>query len=48
MGVTYKEVVGRFVRVDRASFLHPLEKNQSPIRALLNRYEALEKATGVH
>jgi xylulokinase len=47
MSVTYEEAVGRFVRVDRASFLHPLEKNQSPIRALLNRYEALEKATGV-
>jgi xylulokinase len=47
MNTTYEEAAERCVRVDEASFLHPLGKNRSPIRTLLRRYEALEKATGV-
>ncbi len=47
VNTTYEEAAERFVRVDEASFLHPLGKNQSSIRMLLRRYEALEKATGV-
>ena len=43
---TYEEAADRFVRVAEASFLRPLERNRSPIRTLLKRYGALEKAAG--
>ena len=40
--ITYDEAARSFVPLDRASSVRPVEENRHAVKALLNRYEALE------
>jgi len=43
LDITYEEAAGRFVQLDRASSVRPLEGDRNAIQTLLDRYEALER-----
>jgi sugar (pentulose or hexulose) kinase len=43
--VSYEETASTFMQVDRASFMNPIQGNQTAIQALLCKYTALEKST---
>jgi len=45
LDISYEDAASKFVEVDRGSFMYPLRQNQSSIRTLLQRYEALQKST---
>jgi len=45
--ISYEEAASEFVEVDRRSFMYPLRQDQSSIKTLLQRYEALEKSTNI-
>lgn len=42
LDITYDEAARRFVPLDRASSVRPIEENRHAVQALLNRYAALE------
>jgi xylulokinase len=44
LDISYEDAASKFVEVDRGSFMYPLRQNQSSIRTLLQRYEALQKS----
>lgn len=43
LGISYEEATRRFVQMDEASLLEPIEENVPRVKALLDRYAALEK-----
>jgi xylulokinase len=47
LGISYEEAASRFMQVDSASVVDPIQGNQTAIQALLGKYAALEKSTHI-
>lgn len=47
LDVSYEEAASRFIQVDGASLVDPLQENKTAIQALLCKYAALEKSAGI-